>query len=132
MKKILHVLSKKKDVIIGEAASKESIDLAQQMLGIRFAEEYVEYLLKYGFACYEGHELTGLCKAKRLNVIEVTKKEREDNSGDMQKAYVVEQTHIDGIVIWQTASGEIYQTQPFSAPVKIYDSLYEYVKQESF
>lgn len=76
-----------------------------------------------------GHELTGICKAARLNVVDVTQDERQYNSVPVDW-YVIEQTNIDGIVIWQTASGTIYETCPGSEADKICDSLEEYISLE--
>ena len=83
----------------------------------------------YGAASYYGHELTGICKAARLNVVDVTQDERQYNSVPVDW-YVIEQTNIDGIVIWQTASGTIYETCPGSEADKICDSLEEYISLE--
>jgi hypothetical protein len=43
--------------------------------------------------------------------------------------YVVEQANIDGIVIWQSETGEVFQTMPNALPIKISDSLLEYLEQ---
>lgn len=32
--------------------------------------------------------------------------------------YVIEEAHIDGIVIWQNELGHVYQTSPFGLPKK--------------
>ena len=41
--------------------------------------------------------------------------------------YVIENTCVDGIIIWQDTKGDIYQTQPNMEPKKIADSMAEYV-----
>ena len=109
------------------SASVEQITAAETELGLGFAPEYREYLLAFGCASVYGHELTGICSVGRLDVVAVTQEERgycPDIPTDM---YVVEQTHYDDIVIWQASSGEIYQTRCDSQPVKIFDSLYDYL-----
>ncbi len=40
--------------------------------------------------------------------------------------YVIEQTHIDDIVIWQSEAGEIYQTVGGLKPEKIADGIIDY------
>ena len=45
------------------------------------------------------------------------------------ESYVIEQTHIDGIVIWQSASGAIFQTILGSKTRKIYESLPKYIEE---
>ena len=34
---------------------------------------------------------------------------------------------MDGIVVWQASTGEVFQTEYMDLPLKIYDSLAEYV-----
>lgn len=41
--------------------------------------------------------------------------------------YVVEETHIDGIVIWQSESGEVFKAEYKDTPVKKFESFTEYV-----
>ena len=62
-------------------------------------------------------------------MVQVTLEERANLPDVPADWYVVEQANIDGIVIWQAVSGEIYQTQPGAQPVKIADSLTEYIDQ---
>ena len=127
MGKLIRALKKKEDLLVGKSVSKEDIYDAEQVLNVNFAKEYIEYLEEFGFACYDGHELTGICKAKRLNVVEVTIKERNYVKSLPEGAYVIEEAHIDGIVIWQVKSGEIYQTHGNGSITRLCDSLYEYV-----
>lgn len=74
-----------------------------------------------------GHELTGVCDIPRLNVVNVTVEAREYNPLVPLEWYVVEEAHIDGIMIWQSQTGEIYQSQPGVTPEKIADSLADYL-----
>jgi len=41
--------------------------------------------------------------------------------------YVVEEVHVDGLVIWQDESGQVYQTIPGSLPQKIANTLSDYL-----
>ncbi|MFR2942517.1 MAG: SMI1/KNR4 family protein [Christensenellales bacterium] len=111
------------------AASPHDIEAAESALSLKFADDYCAYVAAFGAASYYGHELTGICKAARLNVVDVTQDERQYNSVPVDW-YVIEQTNIDGIVIWQTASGTIYETCPGSEADKICDSLEEYISLE--
>ena len=110
-----------------KGASNEDIKNAEEALGVLFSKEYILYLTEFGFAIYEGHELTGICKFKRLNVVDVTMRERKLSEDIPKSWYVIEELNIDGIVIWQSSTGEIYQTAPNMKPVKICDSLVEYI-----
>ena len=127
MKDFISILKEKPMFIGSKGATSEEIIDAETKLAVSFSEQYKYYLSSIGFAIYEGHELTGICKAKRLNVVDVTLNERNitpDVPGDW---YVIEQLNIDGIIIWQSVTGEIYQTSPNSEPLKICDSFAEYI-----
>ena len=129
MNAILDVLRNAPDFIGGKGCGNVAISDAEQALGIRFAPDYRAYLQKIGLACFDGHELTGICKAFRLNVVDVTLDKRKQ-CPDAAGWYVVEQANVDGIVIWQAPSGEIYQTMPGVSARKIYNSLTEYVTED--
>ena len=107
--------------------SPAAISAAESTLGLTFAEDYREYVGVCGVASFDGHELTGICPFPRLDVVEVTQEERRFNPGIPNGLYVVEQAHIDGIVAWQSASGEVYRTSPGTGPFKLCDSLSEYI-----
>ncbi len=124
---ILEVLEKQPLFKAYNAGTEDDVAKAEEALKLSFSAEYKRYLLKYGFAIYEGHELTGICKAKRLNVVDVTFAERSITTDVPCNWYVVEQLNIDSIVIWQSSTGEIYQTSPNAKPRKICNSLAEYI-----
>ena len=109
-----------------KGASLNEIKEAERKLNIEFSDEYKEYLSEYGIATANGYEFTGICQSERLNVVCVTEKERKNVREIPEGAYVVEQTHIDGIVIWQTRDGAVYKSQGDSF-VMICDSLYEFI-----
>lgn len=108
-------------------ATPSEVSQAEQALHLAFSPEYREYLSAYGVASADGHEFTGICASPRLNVVNVTREERETNPGVPDDWYVVEQAHIDGIVIWQSEKGEVYQTQPGAEPFRLCASLAEYI-----
>ena len=109
-------------------ASREQIEQAEKALSLRFADEYREYLAAFGVASVYGHELTGICASPRINVVDVTISERMSNHTVPTNWYVVEQTHIDGIVVWQSSTGEVCQTTPNAPPEKLCNSLCEYLE----
>lgn len=104
-----------------------AIEQAEDTLGLIFSKEYREYLLELGEAKAAGREFTGICKAKRLHVVDVTQEERE-NVPVPEDWYVVEQANIDGIVIWQDASGAVYQTGPGAKQKRLCKSLAAYIE----
>lgn len=108
-------------------ASSEQVKAAELELSVIFAPDYHEYVKAFGAASFAGHELTGVCTSKRLNVVTVTQEERKSTSVPLDW-YVIEQANIDGIVIWQTASGVIYQTTPNGFAKELCKSLSEYVE----
>lgn len=75
----------------------------------------------------DGIELTGIAKSAHRNVVNQTKQERELNSKIPNSMYVVENTGVDGIIIWQDTNGGIYQSSPNTEPKKVAESLSEYI-----
>lgn len=129
MSEFVDKISKMKSFRSRKPATMEQIENAEDELGVSFANEYKQYLLAYGAASFFGHEFTGISSSSRISVVDITLEERELNnvSDDL---YVVEQTNIDGIVIWQDSKGNIYETQPCSDAKKICNSLSEYINQQ--
>ena len=121
-------LRNKTGFIGSSGRTKEEILQAEEELCIRFAAEYHEYLERIGLASVEEHELTGLTKDIRLDVVAVTKEYRTLYGPDTVSWYVVEDIGIDGLVIWQDEKGTIYQTSFVVEPVKIAESLEEYLR----
>ncbi|MBR3794413.1 MAG: SMI1/KNR4 family protein [Clostridia bacterium] len=105
----------------------EQIDNAENALGLHFADDYREYLLAFAIASSDGHEFTGICNSKRLNVIDVTIAAKNSNPSIPRDWYVLEDANMDGIIIWQNKTGSIFQTQPNRETVKISDSICEYL-----
>ena len=109
-------------------ATNEQVQTAEIYLGLSFAREYKEYLLEFGCASIYGHEFTGICKAARLDVVSVTT-EQKNCFGDIPNDwYVIEETNIDGIVIWQNAKGDVFSKAPNAKPEKIAKSFSDYVE----
>lgn len=129
MSNFVTVLKKYDDLFTAKGADKQSVADAESTLSLRFAKEYAEYLEECGVASADGHEFTGLINSKRLNVVDVTQAAKKKNVNIPQDLYVVEELQIDGIVIWQSESREVYMTAGDGVPEKINDSLTEYIAQ---
>lgn len=127
MANVIDILRGMPDYIGANGRSEEEIIRAEKALGISFAKDYREYLAKIGLACFDGHELTGLTKTARLDVVSVTNEQREQFGDYVSSWYVVEETNIYGIVIWQDSDGAVYETAPHSKAKKIANSLAEYI-----
>lgn len=126
MKNIIDVLRSMPDFIGSNGRSKEEIELAETMLEVAFARDYRNYLEEIGLACFDGHELTGLTKTDRLNVVTVTMEQRERFGKIASTWYVVEEANIYGIVIWQDTEGFVYEAASNAKVKKVADSLSEY------
>lgn len=102
------------------------IEEAESQLGLAFADDYRSYLMEFGLASANGHELTGLCDSSRLNVVEVTKEERKRHDVD-PSWYVVERIGVDGALAWQSPDGSIYKSILHGGYFKDCSSLVEYL-----
>lgn len=127
MSGIIEALQGKRDFYCEKGASDEAIEKAEKVLGLKFANDYKEYLQELGAVSCGGHELTGISADVKLDVVNATNENKKRNPNIDGPLYVIEETHIDGIVIWQAESGEIYQTGYKGKPEKVWGSLVEYV-----
>ena len=126
MKDILNLIKNKSKFYSIGNISEENIKEAELILNIRFASDYRMIIKEYGAVTFSGHELTGICNSKRLNVVDVTKEERKYNKVP-EDWYVIEQANIDDIVIWQDTNGVVFQTMPNKKPIKLCNSLFAYI-----
>ena len=124
---IIKTMQEYSDLISGVGVSEEKIQNAETSLQLQFSDEYRKYLTVFGIAAVNGHEFTGICESQRVNVTNVTFTERNRMPTARAEWYVVEQANIDGIVIWQSSTGEVYQTIPNGLPIKLCNSLSEYL-----
>ena len=129
MSKIVEIINNLPDLLPLKPATDIDIKDAEIQLRVSFNEEYREYLLAFGAIMADGIELTGITKSAHRNVVNQTKQERELNPKIPNNMYVVENTGVDGIVIWQETNGGIYQSSPNVEPKKVADSLLEYLSK---
>lgn len=127
MKKIIQIVNSLSELLPLKPATAIQITDAELQLRVNFAEEYKEYLAEFGAIMADGIELTGIAKSEHRNVVTVTQKEWELNPEIPHNMYVIENTHIDGIVIWQDTNGLIYQSSPSSEAKQIATSLTDYI-----
>lgn len=125
--KLANVIDNLPNLFYIKGASEEEIKEAEQCLELCFAQDYKEYVKRYGIITYDSHEITGLCNNKRLDVKQVTEYERKNNPNIAPDLYVIEQLDIDGVVVWQASTGEIFQSMPNNALIKICNNLEEYL-----
>ncbi len=106
--------------------SEDWVTLAEKTLGVKFARDFKECIYAFGAISLDGHDFTGCSADDNLDIVKVTQKNRKKR-GDDNNLYVIEEAHIDGIVIWQDSKGIVYSTTPNSKPKKIANSLLDYI-----
>ena len=129
MATIIDALKSKIDLLTGEGVSELIISNAEKALNLSFSNEYKEYLKTYGIAVFDGHELTGITNSPRVNVVDVTKAQREKDPKIPADLYVIEETDVEEIVIWQSGDGEIFYSGPNQDLTKLCNSFAEYVSK---
>lgn len=127
MAEIIDKLQSSTNFIAVGRVTEQQIMLAEEKLGVHFANDYYAYVQVFGVAVAAGHEFTGICNSKRLNVVDVTLSEKGITPDVPHDWYVLEEANIDGIVIWQNSAGEVFQTQPGRKPIKIAASICDYL-----
>ena len=70
-----------------------------------------------------GHEINGLTDNPNLDLIAITEKQKQLNPQIPSTWYAIEDTHMDGIILWQDSNGTIYESAPNDVPRKIADTL---------
>ena len=128
MKEFIARIKNNPDAIFGKGCRKEEVDAAEKDLGVRFAEDYKEYLMNLSVVALDGREFTGITKVKRVNVVDVTKQQKKHNSSIPINWYVIEEANIDGIVVWQDETGSIYETISGKQAKKVADSFDAYIE----
>lgn len=127
MSNLITLIEKGPCLYRGKGVSEKLILDAEDKLGLEFAPEYHDYLIQFGYAAINGCELTGLGAEGFDGVVEVTMNARRRMNQRLDGFYVVEQTNIDGILIWQDRSGVIYQSVAGDKPIPIAESLGDYL-----
>ena len=127
MADLINSLSSLPDFYSLTGASGEQIAQAERALSLRFADDYRQYVRAFGAVSAAGHELTGICASRRLNVVEVTLSARATQPAIPRDWYVLEEANIDGILVWQSGAGEVFQSQPGAEPVKLAGGICEYL-----
>ena len=126
MGSIISIMEQKENLLHGNGALEEEISQAEEALGLSFSKDYREYLLAYGIAAFDGHEFTGISKSARLSVVEVTKRSWEICPWVEKDLYVLEEG-MDGIIVWQKGTGEVYSSGMTETLKKEGDTLEAYL-----
>lgn len=129
MSRIIETIKKLPELITLKPVESEEVENIEIELALCLAEEYKEYLEKFGAVMADNVELTGVAKSKNRNVVSVTQREWKANPLIPHTMYVVENVGIDGIIIWQDTTGNIYQSRPNCQAEKIASNLADYLEE---
>lgn len=129
MSRIIETIKKLPELITLKPVESEEVENIEIELALRLADEYKEYLEKFGAVMADNVELTGVAKSKNRNVVSVTQREWKANPLIPHTMYVVENVGIDGIIIWQDTTGNIYQSRPNCHAEKIASNLADYLEE---
>lgn len=128
MDKFIKKLKKMDGFFATGGVDEETVAAMEEELGLSFADDYRNYLKECGQAIADGHELTGSHKSARLNVVSITQKYRKKYNEIPDDWYIVEDLGIDGIMIWQSEDGTVYETNSACEANEIAESLAEYME----
>ena len=128
MSKVIDMVNSIKGVRYIGGCSEGDIQRAEKLLGLRFPNEYREYMLEFGSTTFKGVELTGLNITGHLNVIDATLQERKFNPDFPKNIFIIENLGIDSIFIVGDEKGSIYKLQ-YDKMIKISSSFTEYLQR---
>lgn len=128
MTELMRLINESECALTGRSVSIDKLKSAEKQLGLHFSDEYSKYIQRYGCMAIDSKIITGISENSLYHVVSVTELERKYNPDIPLDWYVIEQTNIDGIVIWQNTKGEIFQTMPNAEPIKLCNSLAEYIE----
>lgn len=109
------------------SVSSELIVNAENELGISIAPEYKEVLKKYGSLCVKGEEFLGI-DCDNYDVVKATNEARKNDKNFPLDMYVIENTAIDGILIVQNFTSELFSYQPNDKLQHVASCLDEYLQ----
>lgn len=124
---ILEIIKNLKNLRSLGEVNEAKISEAENLMGIKFADEFKKYAKKYGAISAYGFELLGVSDHKRLDAANATLEERKLNKNFPNDMYIIENLEIDGILILQNEKGEIFEIYPNAKPKKIFDNLAQYL-----
>lgn len=111
---------------VGEVELSE-IEEAEETLGVEFADDFVEYVQKFGSISVGSIELCGIDEDPDCSTVEKTEEMRDQFSDFPMDCYVIESVGVDNAVMVQKRDGTIYQFLPDHELMFAADSLSEYL-----
>lgn len=128
MSSIIEKIKKIDKLYHAQSCTTKQIKEAQKELGITFPDEYMDIVKEYGAISFFGTEWTGLNVDDYLNVVSVTKQEREMNNDFPAGCFVLENQGIDGLIVIANEAGQVFSLK-FSKVEKIYDTISSYLDE---
>lgn len=126
MKGIVEKIKKIDKLYHAKGCTTSQLKEAQNELELEFPEEFIDYVKEYGAISFYGTEWTGLNVDGYLNVVEVTKQERELNSAFPTDCFVLENQAIDGLITVVNEKGNVFTVQ-YEKKTPLCDSISEYL-----
>lgn len=117
-----------------EIPTNEEVNIAEQLIGVPFPEEYREFILKYGGAVVGPYPIFGLRSADvmdedRWSVVEITNQIRQIGIDDANKWIIVSEDHA-GNPIGMDGDGKIFiYDHDFGGVSEIATSFEEYIRR---
>ncbi len=99
---------------------------AQNILGIKFPKDFVDYVKEYGAISFYATEWTGLNVDGYINVVEATRIEREMNEHFPSDCFVIENIGIDGLISVVNEKGQVFSLQ-YDRKKLVCENLSEYL-----
>ena len=127
MNNIITTIESFKRKMFTGSVSSELIVNAENELGISIAPEYKEVLKKYGSLCVKGEEFLGI-DCDNYDVVKATNEARKNDKNFPLDMYVIENTAIDGILIVQNSTSELFSYQPNGKLQQVASCLDEYLQ----
>lgn len=125
--RIVEKIKKIEDLGYIDGCSEEQIKEAEELLDLKFPNEYVEYVKTYGCIDFGSTEWTGLNIKGELNTVEATLAERKYNESFPKKHFVLDDYHINAKKIIVNEEGEVFLLQ-YEMVLKVCDSISEYLE----
>lgn len=127
MNNIITTIESFKRKLFTGSVSSELIVNAENELGISIAPEYKEVLKKYGSLCVKGEEFLGI-DCDNYDLVKATNEARKNDKNFPLDMYVIENTAIDGILIVQNFTSELFSYQPNGKLQNVATCLDEYLQ----
>ncbi|OCS92494.1 SMI1/KNR4 family protein [Caryophanon latum] len=126
----LKQLFQNKKVLFTGGVELSEVEKAEKELSVSFPEDYKELLIEYGAISVGSHEISALGVEGDLNVVELTKEEREfAPNNELQEYIVIQNLGIEGLLIVLDSEGNVYEYVNGKFK-KIYKDFYSYLKME--